>query len=309
MNEINALLDKRDALLKIESTAPALAGHVQVDTAEGKILDDLRDQAILEFERFHVNARRLLAFQQAQYFFDFTKYTLNAIGYEFAYLSLHRHHRIWNYRAGVMWDIAGPIYMAGPVLSRVIGKGVGEMHKHFLKSLTQDIHDASVKTLQVDESCLMQACQNVPAPNATAAVDRKEIYLLQDKTFSDEISSGLKSESKAKLTATQNVAGGFFVGGLKLAQGILFTIPGYYTAYNTKTVRATRVTNFDLFAASVVSLPAGAYAMADTLRIQVQGEINRHKLIKAGTHPTQVAARRLKELDEIERKLTKGHES
>ena len=59
VNEINALLDKRDALLKIESTAPALAGHVQIDTAEGKILDDLRDQAILEFERFHVNARKI----------------------------------------------------------------------------------------------------------------------------------------------------------------------------------------------------------------------------------------------------------
>ena len=71
---------------------------------------------------------------------------------------------------------------------------------------------------------------------------------------------------------------GFFVGGLKLAQGILFTIPGYYTAYNTKTIRATRVTNFDLFAASVVSIPASAFAMADTFRIQVQGEINRTQI-------------------------------
>ncbi len=308
VNEINALLDKRDALLKIESTAPALAGHVQVDTAEGKILDDLRDQAVLEFERFHVNARKLLAFQQAQYFFDFTKYTLNAIGYEFAYLSLHRHHRIWNYRAGVMWDIAGPIYIAGPILSRLIGKGIGEYHKHFLKPLTDDVHDRSMQTLQADESALTRACDNVAPPTTTAAIDRKEIYLLQDKTFSDEISSGLKSRSKAKLTATQNVFGGFFVGGLKLAQGILFTIPGYYTAYHTKTIRATRVTNFDLFAASVTQIPATSYAMIDTFRIQVQGEINRHKMLKAGVHPTQVAARRLKELNEIERKLTKGHE-
>jgi hypothetical protein len=311
VNEINALLDKRDAYLKIESSSPALAGHVRIDTVEGKILDDLRDQAILEFERFHVNARKLLAFQQAQYFFDFAKYTINAIGFEFAYLSLHKHRRIWNYRAGVMFDIAGPIFMASPILSRVIGKGVGEMNKHFLKSLTQDIHDRSVKTLQADESALSQACQEtrVAPPSATAGIDRQEIYKLQDKTFSDEISSGLKSISKAKLTATQNIGAGLFVGSLKLAQGILFTIPGYYHAYNSKTIRATRVTNFDLFAASVVSIPAGAFSMVDTFRIQVQGEINRHKLLKAGTHPKQVAARRLKELDEIERKLKQGHES
>ena len=305
VNEINALMVQRDTLLKIETSAPMLTGHAQIDTAEGKILYDLRDQSILEFERFHVNARKLLAFQQAQYFFDLSKFTLNAIGYEFAYLSLHRHHRIWNFRAGVMWDIAGPIYMAAPIVSRLIGKGVGEYEKRFLKPLTADVHDRSVQTLQADENNLSKVVEEagVAPPSATAAVDRREIYKLQDKVFADEIANGLKSRSKAKLTATQNVAGGFLVGGLKLAQGILFTVPGYYTAYNTKTKRASRVTNTDLFAGSVTQLPANLYVMLDTLRIQVKGEIDRHKMLKAGVHPTQVAARRLKELDDIEAKL------
>jgi hypothetical protein len=303
VSEINTLLAQRDALLKVESTAPVLAGHAQIDTVEGRILNDLRDQSILEFERFHVNARRLLAFQQAQYFFDLSKYTLNAIGYDFAYLSLHRHRRPWNFRAGVMWDIAGPIYMAGPILSRLIGKGVGEYEKHFLKSLTADIHDRSVQTLQADENSLAKISAEVTPPSTTAIVDRREIYALQDKTFSDEISSGLKSRANAKLTATQNVAGGIIVGGLKLAQGVLFTVPGYYAAYNTHTTRASRVTNTDLFAGSVTQLPATTYAMVDTFRIQVKGEIDRHRMLKAGIHPTQVAAQRLKELDEIERKL------
>jgi hypothetical protein len=43
--------------------------------------------------------------------------------------------------------------------------------------------------------------------------------------------------------------------------------------------------------------------MVDTLRINVRGEINRHRLLASGQHPSQVAKRRLQELDEIEAKL------
>lgn len=43
--------------------------------------------------------------------------------------------------------------------------------------------------------------------------------------------------------------------------------------------------------------------MLDTLRIQITGEINRHKQIAAGTHPSQLINARLAQLDDIERRL------
>jgi hypothetical protein len=43
--------------------------------------------------------------------------------------------------------------------------------------------------------------------------------------------------------------------------------------------------------------------MLDTLRIQVRGEINRHKAVKAGKLPGQIAIARLKELDQMEKTL------
>ncbi len=67
--EIDTMMAERQALTKVEANAPELAGHVQVDEAEGKVLKDLRDQSIQEFERFHVGARRTIAYQQMQYFF------------------------------------------------------------------------------------------------------------------------------------------------------------------------------------------------------------------------------------------------
>ncbi len=303
--DIDRRMADRDALIKVQSEDPALAYHVQVDNAEGKVLKDLRDQALQEFERFHIGARKLLAFQQMQYFFDFSKYTLNAIGYDFAYLSLHRHRRLWNGRAGVMWDIAGPLYMTGPVISRLFSNGVvAKVTKHTLKETMQDARETTVALLQADLNTLNELCKGVRVANATEdAVVHSSMYGLHERTFSDEVQSAEKKRAAARLTATQNIGSGFYIGGTKLAQGVLFTIPGFNQHYNKKGFRADHVTNDLLFVGSVISLPAGLYSMLDTLRIQVKGELQRHKLAKAGMLPQQLVGKRLGELDEMEKVL------
>jgi hypothetical protein len=42
---------------------------------------------------------------------------------------------------------------------------------------------------------------------------------------------------------------------------------------------------------------------SDTLRINVQGEINRRKLVKSGMLPQQLIANRLAQLDAIEKRV------
>ena len=63
------------------------------------------------------------------------------------------------------------------------------------------------------------------------------------------------------------------------------------------------VTNANLFAGAVCGVTATTFSMLDTLRIQVQGEINRNKLLAAGMHPKQLITARLAQLDDIERRL------
>ncbi len=303
--DINRLMAQREALLKVEATSSTLAARAEVDEAEGKVLNDLRDETLMEFERFQIGARRILAFQQSQYLFDCTKYSLNALGSYFAYLSLRHKDRRWNGRAGVMWDISGPIYMAGPIISRVIAKGVAEGHKRALRSTTADAQQTTVATLEGDRNLLENLCKSthIAPDKAETAVNRSAIYELHQKAFADEISSALKSRAKAKNTATQNVGAGLYVGASRLATGVLFTVPGFNRAFNSKTERASKVTNQDLFAAAVIGIPASAFTMLDTLRIQVQGEVNRHKLKKSGLLPGQIANARLKQLDEMEVRL------
>ncbi|MBS1994057.1 MAG: hypothetical protein JSS83_26285, partial [Cyanobacteria bacterium SZAS LIN-3] len=276
--------------------------HAEIDRAEGKVLKDLRDQSLQEFERFHVGARRTLAFQQMQYFLDFAKYTTNAIGYEFAYLSLHRHRRRYNGNAGALFITSGALTMFAPIVSRMTGKAVGELSRHSIKPIVGDAESAKIATLEADLANLNRLFkESKVAPEAIQnCVAREGLYGDHQKSFTDEINSAEKKRNAAKLTATQNVGAGLYVGGTKVASGICFAIAGFNHHYNTKTVRAGHVTNDLLFTASVIAIPAGAFSMLDTLRIQVMGEINRHKQSAQGRLPGQIIATRLKQLDAME---------
>jgi hypothetical protein len=303
-DDIDRLMAERTANIGVERSSSNLQGHAIVDDAEGKVLTDLRDQGLLEFQRFHISARRLLAFQQSQYFFDFAKYTTNAIGFEFAFLALHKHHRFWNLRAGVLFEVSGAIYMFGPIASRYIAKGVAEGHKRYLHGTVQEAEAAKVDDLVRDKATLDNLCRATQAAeDAASAIARANIYGDQSKVFQDELASSSKERNKAKLTATQNIGAGLFVGASKVASGVMFNVVGGNVHYRGTTDRAGRVTNAGLFVSSVIGLPATTFSMLDTMRIQVQGEINRKKLMDAGTHPTQLINARLAQLDDIQRRL------
>ncbi len=235
--------------------------------------------------------RKIFAFQQSQLFFDATKYSLNAAGSFLAYDSLHARDRRYNGRAGVCWNISGAVYMFGPIISRVLAKEVGEGHKRACARQLAMLTKRPFKSWKQTDNC-SQICAAAPRLHQTKSqLLSTEARCTNNvkKAFSDEIISGQKAKAKATTVASQNIGAGLYLGASRLSQGILFTIPGFNRAYNSKTERANKVTNTDLFAAAVIGIPASAFAMLDTLRIQVQGELNRHKLKKSGLLPSQIA--------------------
>ena len=305
-NEISRMMYERDALVKLEESAPLLTERAEIENLEGKVLRDIRDQSLLEYQRFHLAARRLLAFQQCQYMFDFSKNTTNAIGLAFGYLALHRRRRPWNFKAGVLFDVSGALTMAGPIVSRLYAKSIHEYHKRYTKDTIQDAEARECAVLEADQKALDALCKlrRDGSPTSLARVDRGAIYVEHSKIFQDEVEKASKDLDKAKLVATQNIGASMYVGGSKLASGILFTIPGYLQLYNNgKTQDSSRVTNHLLFASGVVGLPASTFSLLDTLRIQVQGERNRHKLAAQGKLPAQLIKERLAQLDAMEARL------
>ncbi|MBU6451205.1 MAG: hypothetical protein KGS72_05480 [Cyanobacteria bacterium REEB67] len=304
-NEIDRMLAERDAITKIENASPSFALHAQIDAAEGKVLRDLRDQSLLEFDRFHVGARRLIGFQQMQYFLDLSKYTSNALGYEFGALSLHLHRRRYNGNAGALFIVSGALTMTAPMISRYFGKAVGSITEHRIKPIVGDAEHANIAALETDLASLDKLFKEsgLSPDSIQRTIDREGIYGIHQKAFSDEIRAGQKKRADSKLSATQNVGAGLYVGGSKIASGVLFSIVGFHHEYNTKTPRANHVTNDDLFAGSVIGIPATAFSILDTLRIQVRGELKRKHLEKKGMLPAQLITLRLQQLDEQEHRI------
>lgn len=303
-NDIDRLMSEREALVRLERSAPLLSGRVEIDDLEGKALADMRDLSLLEYQRFHMSARRLLAFQQMQYLFDLGKSVTNGLGYDFAYLALHRRRRPWNYRAGVMFITSGALTVGGPLASRLWAKGVSEYQRYYTHKSVEGLEGKETACLVKDKAAIEAALKNGRMNAVTNQLDRSAIFEDCGKAFQDSVMSASKELNKAKLVATQNIGAGAFVGGSKIASGVLFAIPGYYHLYNVnKSQTAGRVTNHLLFASGVVGLQASGFAFLDTLRIQVTGEINRHKLARQGKLPGQLIKARLDQLDSLEAKL------
>jgi hypothetical protein len=303
-NDINRLMAERDALVRLERSAPMLTGRAEIDDLEGKALADMRDLSLLEYQRFHVSARRLLAFQQMQYFFDLGKSVTNGLGYDFGYLALHRRRRPWNYRAGVMFITSGALTVGAPIASRLWAKGISEYHRYYTRGPVENLEDKETACLLKDKAAIEAAIKNTQMDSVSSQLDRAAIFEDCGKAFQDSVQSASKELNKAKLVATQNIGAGAYVGASKIASGILFAVPGYLHDYNVnKSQTASRVTNHLLFASGVVGLQASGFSFLDTLRIQLSGEINRHKLAKQGRLPGQLIKARLGQLDALETKL------
>lgn len=303
--DIQYALLKRQKLVDQAASDAELSNYVEVFNVETKVLNDMLEQSLQEFSRYHVGARKLLAFQQSQYLFDVAKYTTNAIGAHFAFLSLYRHERVWNGRAGVLFAVSGQLTMMAPILSRFVGREVAVLTKHRLRKALPEAEEAKIAGFRNDLRALDTLVKEKHAADAKVAsiTERQAIFDMHEKDFSNEISAEEKKIAIARLTATENVAAGAFVGGDKTAQSVFFLIPGYDHRYNSTTKRAGRVTNDMLFTAAVVGLPAASFAILDTLRIQVQGEIQRYKARKRNSLPAQIVAARLKALDDMEKGL------
>lgn len=303
-NDINRLMAERDALVRLEKTAPLLSGRVEIDDLEGKALADMRDLSLLEYQRFHMSARRLLAFQQMQYLFDLGKSVTNGLGYDFGYLALHRRRRPWNYRAGILFTVSGALTIGGPLISRAWAKGISEYHRYYTKGTVERAESTETACLEKDEKAIEAALKSGRSTVANSQFERQAIFADCGQAFQDRVQAASKELDRAKLVATQNIGAGTYVGGSKIASGVLFIIPGYLHKYNiNKNQTANRVTNHLLFASGVVGLQASSFSFLDTLRIQMTGEINRHKLAKNGKLPGQLIKARLGQLDAIEAKL------
>ncbi len=296
--DVNALFVEREQLINKLSSRCGATKYEMLSRAEDPVLLDIRDISLDEFRKFHSSARRLLAFQQSLYLVDIARNTLGAISNRFGYLALHTGDRHNNTKAGVFSAISGSLTVLNPLVSRGVGKVVGEYHKHYVKTCMADFKGGSVEKLTADLESLKKLATTPELEKADLPVLRCALYSEHESNLKKQVSIAERELRAGVLAATENVASGALVGGSRIAGGgVLFMIAGSRFPYNGKR------TNIYLGTANIIGTSAASYALIDNLRIQLKREMDYRKFKKNHVLPGQIFKDRLAQLDDMESKL------
>jgi hypothetical protein len=297
--EIDKLLDERDALVKQSAQVSGFANLAKIAEREGCILRDIRDLTLMEFVTFHVGTRRFLAFQQSLYLFDIAKNTTGAVGNIAASAAIAKRNRKINAPAGICTTISGALIVAAPLLSRATGMAYGAYDKWRIKKCVTGCNLEALKKLDSDQTDLQRLCraQAYQSDLSDSMVNRLALYDDHRNTFLSQLQSSTKAVRAGNLAATENILTGTLVGGSKLANGICFTVAGY------KYHNDVRMTNILIGTGGVSYMSGTAWSLVDNLRIQAKREWSDRKLRKNNMMPNQILQDRLKKLDEMESAL------
>jgi hypothetical protein len=293
--EIDALLQKR------ASAAKSLEGRVSAQqtaifTAEGRVLDDIRDLALAEYVQFMSGQTSYLGFQQALYLLDITRNTTGALGNLFAYISNVQADPTLNTEAGILFTTNGALTVATPYLSRAIGYAVRKLKKHSVKDIADKTVDADVQQLCRDIDILQDLCKNSTLKTVNA-VYRAALYDSHGNQFLKQLALSTRETNARNYAAVENVTAGTAIGATKLAAGVEFIVAG--VRYSD----SKRRTNVLISTAGTASLVGTSISLLDNIRIQLKTERNNRRLAGKRQLPSQVLNDRMQHLEELDRQI------
>lgn len=296
-HEIDSLLLERASLIGKVASSKANSNYIALANAEENVLRDIEGICLDEFVNFHSRARRLFAFQQSLYLLDIARNTTGALASRFAWDGLRYQNRHFNTTAGIFGEISGGLTILTPLISRGIGKAVGEYHKHYARAVTSGTKSANADALEKDLDQLKLLASDQYLEHADLPLLRCALYGEHARGVRKQLALSSREIRAGYLEAAENVAAGGLIGSTRVAGATLFLVAGI--VYR----RSTRHTNIYLGSASICGTVGTAFATLDNIRLQLKSEHDRHKLAKEGLLPEQIIRERLNKLQEIEKVL------
>jgi hypothetical protein len=305
---IDKKIAERDAAIRQEPASDAETAQLQ--GLEGKVLADLRDMSIAEFERYHMGASRVLARENSFYLLDGARCALGVTGGFLASNSITRGHPRMNGTTAIMSIIVSGMIMIDPILARLAGNAAAawdarSMHQNGLPAI------AASNKLHADfgeMKSFASAQRTSEKPEVLASISRVDHYDANEVFYTSEVVKNAAAIRRGNRAAIQNMGMGLVVGGTRLTSGIL---PAFaadtHDHSRSKTVppliRNSRITNEYSYTGSMVYLPGVSIAILDSWRIRLTGELNYWRQKRNHTLPAQVIRARLAQLDQMEAKI------
>jgi hypothetical protein len=299
VEKIDQNLDEFNRIAQQEiASGKSIAGEVHA--REAKVLTDIRDVLVAEFDGSHIGAMRSLWYQQSFYVLDTAKNVTGAVGNLFGYKALRQRRRLFNQPAAVLVTVSGSLNAVNPILSRLIGKAMGSLDGYLLKKSGLVRVDDALANLKTDSAALKAACDRSKDEGTTAlmsSLNRLDLYSVHDERFDQQLKMRQKETRTNNRVAVQNVLSGLFIGSTKIANGAEFLVAGY------KYPKDARMTNVMLGTGAIPYLVGSSFGTLDNLRILVQREIDHYRLGRKQQLPGQLIKQQLESLDALEKSI------
>ncbi len=299
-SEIDGLLSARQiALESAKQTIPA--PRMAVYVSEGQVLQDIRELANIQFERYYMNAKQFSAFQLSAYTIDWWRNVLGGAGGIISIYSAGSRKPHAGGTASLFTTLSGVGALAIPAGSTLASYLAGRIARSRFADLrgagkVPAFEESKVESFEVDVDKLVKLAADSEANEQTrwtgldrrlfAYVNQSAIYNGQEGLMVREIRQDLDTTLQTFMVAGMG-------GTTKIANGITGMIGGwhYYGA---------AINSSSLAAAGVTTYASGTGAqILETIREKVQQQRTEHRLGKQGLLPTQLRAERLQLLDEM----------
>lgn len=298
VKQIDADLKERAQLVMQERGVSKCAADVH--DAEGRVLEDTKALLASEFAGYRSSARRTFVTQQSFYLLDVARNVTGALSNLYGYKAVFFRNRLFNQQAGALMLVSGGFLMMDPIVSRLFGRAELAFDEYLLRKQGLPRIHGLEEQLNKDYDALEAACKEgvTNAEKATATVtSRLEVFDKHSDRFDSQLVARQKEESQGNRVATQNILSGLFIGGMKIGNGVPFTLAGF------KYFNSARRTNVLLGAGAVPSVAGSFYGVFDNFRIQINREITYQKQKRKHQTPAELLKKQLDDLDNLEKQV------
>ncbi len=294
MTRTNALLSERDKLADAEESEKRRAFH----DIESELFKQIRDQLLYEFRKWSVHSRETAWRENIFYAIDAMQNYTVAASSIFSIYGFN-HPQIKGTAA-----ISGLIANSAATLNPLISTGAGVLIRKYQRR--QMSRDFPLNRPAMHDGILPEDIEQLKHDTEPGFGDRRalaEAAFLSNKA--NELDGTLTSESRKieslRRIAQQKVVTGTVVGLARVARATIATTAYYH--YSSDKVTSTRMN----FAGRIPQATGQSYAIFDTGSTFVRSLLNTHKLSKQQKLPSQILAKRLADLEGLEKQMQTDH--
>jgi hypothetical protein len=265
---------------------------------EGRILEQVRDQLVLEFERWSAQSRELMWRQNTFFSIDSLVRFTSMSG---SICSLKGFETPWlRGPAAILALVAPSVATVNPIIKIGVGVSMRKYQRWHLARVFQNERPAPVKDLVAQWKELDQlSASGDPDTNDATRVERAAFIADYAERADKVINKEQERIEKLRQVASQQAISGPLIGMFGVGRSVLNT-----TAYYRYTLRGSVITANSLNFAGRISQACGqTYNLINTPVTRISKSVYTARLAKEGKLPSQFLERRLQRLDELEKEI------